>query len=579
MNLNKRYIPLILSLPFFGGCVSGNVQEQTRKSVNDATHQADLILKQADIPVGKSARRMSEEVGTPYIFDESVPLAREVQLPKALQANVKTGLMYSDKETDNWISLSTFAERITRATGILVSVSPDVYLPETDLLPKLSESTNQEDNKKPQSKIMVPANVSAQKVADDVVTDMRPGKGANGRPESVYGFYFPKTEAQLASILDNVTTKFHLHHRYDEATNTIYIYRLVSKYWQTKFSAASYKYTGGQMGNTVQSNDGKSLNSTTSNQLPIETAIKDSIELNSIVNSIKETIMSRAGKIYANQATGTISMTDTEENIRAADDLIAHEIKGLNRGVILKMKTIQVTRTDNADAGINLTAVLSKAFGNVPDMVINTTSPTSLVSSNGGSISLGIFSGTAANSQAVINALKEVGDVYVSTEVPFLSKNRKGIYFDQRTITSYVPNTTPAAATTGGTGGNIGLNTSQIQTGLKLSMMPTLGEDDSASISFNLDETTTPTLVPFSTGSGATLQSVEKPNYTGHQNIQDITLKSGQSALLLGFDQVNESVTNRTLGENVPTIFGGSVSKAKSRTLTLIQLTLQIVDN
>jgi len=415
---------------------------------------------------------------------------------------------------------------------------------------------------------------------DDVVTDQRPGRGANGRPETVYGFYFPRVEAPLGRVLDSVTTKFHIHHHYDESTNTINLYRLVTRHFQTKLAAGAYSFASAQIGDTVKSTDNNSLanGSTSQNKSPIGTEIKEAVELTSIKKAIEETIMTRSGKIFANPSTGTISMIDTEEAVNAADLLIQSELKATSRTVVLKVKTIQVNLSDNLESGVDVTAVLAKAFRNLPDMTLNSTAPTSVVSTNAGTLSLGIFSGTAANSKAVINALKEVGDVASSTEMPFFTKNRKAVYYNVREITTYVPSTTPAAATTGGTGGNIGLNTAQIQTGLKLVMFPALGTDDTASVSFTMDETTTPILTPFSSGTGATFQQVEKPNYTGHGNVQDVTLRSGQAMILVGFEKIAENLNKRSLGENVPVIAGGSISKTHSHVLTLVQLSMQIVD-
>lgn len=575
--MKKKLLTLVITTVVLQGCVSQNVTKQVKNNVDVADTKIKYEMRNATSAFDPEIDRLQSEVNAPYLFAKAIPVAREVVLPKALQKNVKTSLLFSDKETEGWISLATFAERIQRATGIYVTIAPDVYMTEDELLPRSSS----QNDAKPAGLLIVPpiSTGNPTKAPDETLIEQRTGKGTNGRTESPTAFYFPKTEGQLATILDTVTNKLRIHHKYDEATNTIHLYRLVSKYWQTKFASTSYSFNNSAQSQTVQTTDAKAL--TGNNQggkSAIETALKDNVELFSVRDAIKETILTKAGKIFANTSTGTISMTDTEEAVNAADVLIQHELKNLNRGVMLRVRSIQVTRTDNDSAGIDLQAIINKALSNTPNFNVTTTSPGSLVGSNAGSISFGIFSGSASESQAILSALKEIGDVQVSSEIPYITKNRKGIKHEMFDITTYVPNTTPAAATTGGTGGNIGLNTAQIQTGLKLIMLPTLGADDSGTISFSMEESSKPNLERFSVGVGQTAQAVEKPNYTLRSNSQDIPIKSGQSILLVGFERVSEEYNKRSLTDGMPVFAGGSVKVARSRVLTLIQLSMQVIE-
>ncbi|WP_395009124.1 hypothetical protein [Undibacterium sp.] len=575
--MKRSILSIVIGSMFLQACVSTDTQDSVKNHVNFADSKVRVEMKKAAPAFDPELTRKETEVNTPFLFAKAVPIAKEVNLPKALQKPVKTTLLFSDKESENWISLSMFAERVTRATGIFVTISPDVYLTDAD-----SSTNNRTNDVKPNGLVIVPSisTGAPPKTNDEPVVEQRIGKGANGRAESAYAFYFPKTEGQLSTILDAITNKLRIHHKYDESTNTIHLYRLVSKNWQTKFSSTSYTFNNGQRGQTVQSTDSKTLTGNSQgSKSPIETTLKDNIELLSMRDAIIQTILTKQGKIFANPSTGTISMTDTEESIKAADHLITSEVKNLNRGVMLRVRTIQVTRKDNDAASFDIEGILNKALNSAPNLSFNTISPGSLVGTNAGSFGVGIFSGSASNSQAIVSALKEIGDVQVSSEIPYFTKNRKGIVHEVYDISSYVPNTTPAAATTGGTGGNIGLNTAQIQTGLKLIMLPTLGDDDSASVSFSMEESTKPTLEKFSVGIGATAQAVEKPNYTFQGNSQDIPIRSGQSLLLVGFERVSEQLNKRTMGENIPILAGGSVSVSRNRVLTLIQLSMQVIDS
>lgn len=570
--MKTKLISLAIVATALQGCVSSDVQKSVRGSVDSADARAKFEMRKATAAFDPEMQRRESEVNAPYLFTKTSALAREVTLPKALQKNVKTELLFTDKETDNWISLNTFGERIRRATGIFVYVAADVYS-DAETLPAKQADEKVVGLFVPPITTGMPA-----RQAEETPNEQRIGRGVAGRQETPNSFYFPRTGGQLVGILDTVSNKLHIHWRYDEATNTIHFYRFVTKYWQTKFTSTSYSFNNGQQGQTVQSTDSKSLTGGNQTKGEIETALKDNVELASMKNAIEATILTKQGKIFANPSTGTISMTDTEEAVNAADVLINHEMRNLYRSVMLRVRTIQVTRSDNDSAGIDIQAIINKALSNTPNLSFTANAPGSLTPQNAGSVGVGIFSGAGNGSQAMLTALKELGDVYVSGEYPVIASNRKGTSVDLRDITTYVPNTTAAAATTGGTGGTPGLNTAQIRTGLKLVMLPTLGSDDSATISLKMEESSTPTLEKFTTGQGATLQAVEKPKYQERLNTMDIPMKSGQTMFLVGLERVSEEFGKRTLGQDVPVIAGGSVKVNKSRTLTIIQLSMQIMD-
>ena len=558
------------------GCVSADLTDRSRTSVTAAMTKAQEHLQTVQPVQSKSAIEQSQEVNAPYIVGRSVPLSRAVTLPHALQKGVKTAIMFPER----WVSLSTAAERIMMATGIVVTIAPDVYLDNSALMRKNAKDSGAAAGAGPSAQNPLPAGTGPLPMPTPIGQPIA-GNGAGGasaqRPqESAAGFDFPRVEAPLSQILDLVATRLGILWKYDDSTGSIRLYRLVTKSWATPFSSANSAYTTILDGGTSSSSNANAV-SAKSSAAPISTKGSELNELNAIRDSV-DTVMTRSGAISANPATGTITLTDTSEAVDAADEMIRREIKILSRMVILRVQTIQVTSNDSGESGINLSAAIAKAMKNLPDLSLSLSGPASLTSASAGALGVNVLSGAASGSQVVMKALSEVGDVQTSTEIPLSTRNRHAIYYNVRNVFSYVSATTPAAATTGGTGGTPGITTAQDSVGLKLVMYPNVISKDNVMLTMALDQSILQSLNTFSSGSGANLQSVQLPNVNGEGSSQEVPIRNGETIVLTGFDRVANQYDKRTLGDKIPVIAGGSVRASQTRATTIVLVSVQIKD-
>lgn len=557
------------------GCVSPQITEVAHAQITFAEQKVRTNLKRIDPIQTKADWENAQEVAAPYIVGKSVPLARNVTLPRPLQKGVKTALMFPEQ----WVSLATVAERIMLATGIVVTISQDVYLDSSALSRKSDKATPVA----PASFAPMPSGLAPTPLPTPI------GGNGTGTPAALYpssaskpapsahGFDFPRAEAELGQILDLVATKLSINWRYDEPSNSIKFYRLVTKSWQTPFSSSNSQYTTLLDGATSASSNTNALASKTS-AAPISSVQKEMNELNSIRDSVQTSVMTKAGEISANPATGTITITDTADAIEAADALIRSEIKVLSRLVLLKVQTIKVTVNKSGESSVNLAAAISKALKNLPDLSLSLESPASLTTSNAASLGVNIFSGAAAGSSAVIRALQEIGDVQTSTEIPISTRNRHAVYYNVRNTFSYVAATTAAAATAGGTGGTPGITTAQDSVGLKLMMYPNIMSKDNVMLTMSMDQSILQSLPTFSSGSGANLQSVQLPNVDGEGSSQEVPIRNGQTVVLTGFDRTANQYDKRTLGDNIPVLLGGSLRSSQTRSTTIVLVSVAIRD-
>lgn len=387
----------------------------------------------------------------------------------------------------------------------------------------------------------------------------------------------PNMNAPLSQILDIIATKLAIHWKFEESTNSIRFYRMTTKTWDTPFRAAKASYKSSLQGETSATNNANALTNRSASNSPIEDEVRDLVELQAMRENA-ESVMTVSGSVFANPATGTITMTDTTDSIDAADAIIKSGVRSLSRMVRLRMQTIKVTSNRTGEFSLDVSAAVSRALANVPDFTLSLGSAANLASTNAGSVGLQVFSGSAAGSKAIAKALAEVGDVEISTEIPLATRNRRGVYYNVGRTFSYVSSTTPAAATTGGTGGTPGITTAQDEVGLKLFMLPEVTAKDTVMLNVTLKQSTLQSLETFSSGTGANQQSVQLPEKDSEGSQQEVPIRNGQTIVLTGFDTKTNQFDKRTLGHRIPVLAGGSMRASQVRTTTIVLVTAEVAD-
>lgn len=581
------HLTVIATAMLATGCVSTQLTDKTASAISTARASVDQDLGRArPNTVSQVTFEKSQEVDAPWIVGKSVPLARSVTLPPALQKDVKTAVMFDDP----WVSLSAAAERIMLATGLVVTISPDVYLDSKALQRKSVKDGDGGGSPGQPTFAAMPTGMPAPAVASNPMPLPLPGGSLSSQPpaisgisakgsrpaESANGFDFPRVNAPLSQILDLIATKLSIKWKYDEASNSIRFYRLLTKTWETPFMVSKSSYKSTLEGETTASTNQNTV-ATQHTTAPVGDEVKDLVELTSVRDSL-DMVMTRSGSVYANPATGSITLTDTTESIDAADEIIKNSVRALSRIVRLRVQSIKVTSNDSGETGVDLSAAISRALKNLPDFKLDTKSPGSLTSSNAGSVGLNVYSGSAAGSSAIISALQQVGDVETTNEIPISTRNRRPVYYNVRNTFSYVASTTPAAATTGGTGGTPGITTAQDSVGLKLFMLPEVSSRDNITLNMSLDQSTLKSLETFTSGSGANTQSVQLPNKDGEGSSQVVPIRNGQTIVLTGFDTKSNQYDKRTLGAHLPILAGGSLRASASRSTTIVLVTAEVAD-
>lgn len=575
----------LLTTMILSGCVSPQLLEGNQKAVDTLQASSDQMTDSlyARMRRDRAAIERAQEVDKPFLAGRAVPTSRNVTLPLALRKDVDTLIVFPDRS----MPLAVAGQRITMATGIPVKIENDVYLPPAALMPRgAAAATANSRTANGSSPSMAPTIGPAPTLGGPLPAGLASAAGGTANQavplvETALNVEFKQSEKMpLATMLDLIATRLSINWEYVPSKSVIRFYRLSTKMWQLPIRPGKSSFTT-EFRQTTQANG--TSGSAAGQAVQIDTATKaeakDLDDFENIGKSI-EPVLTVSGSMSINPSTGLLALTDTKEAVDRADEIVRKQIAIYSRMVYAKFQTVDFTITDSGQAGADWNVLLTKALQHVPGFSLTALSPTSLVGADAGSVGMSITSGGFNGTQAIINALKQYGTATTSTTVPIAMRNRHGAQYNTRRQFTYVSNTTPAASTVGGTGGTPGITTSTGTVGFKLALFPdaTSRDDVNMTIAFDKSDLDGP-IQSRTSGTGAFQQTVEVPKIAGNGiNGQEVTVRNGQTVIVTAFDQNDTSTTHRTLAEHLPLLTGGSLAATRSRTFTLVLLTVMVQD-
>ena len=172
----------------------------------------------------------------------------------------------------------------------------------------------------------------------------------------------------------------------------------------------------------------------------------------------------------------------------------------------------------------------------------------------------GSTSGTSARfggSSVVLNLLNQVGDSAQYRPVSLIALNRQWARKTALKTDGYVSETTPALASSAGSG-SPGLKTGSVTTGDKFLVQPAILDNGNILLKFGVSLTELLGLFDVTAGSGATLQKVQTPVTSGTDDQGTVRLKPGEAMVVTGLSRRLSTNDRRTLAEGVSEAFGGS---------------------
>lgn len=521
----------------------------------DAKHAlmaAQLIERNAEIAAVPEDRALISRAKGAWLGVKVKPLAQDVNLPSIFRTTVT--MNYPGR-----YDLRAIAEKITKTTGIPVSLKPDVFMPLSAL-------------------------VSAGQGASTSGAGAITGPGVAGLRDDTDVMELNFVDVPLKDVINQVNSRMGVNATYSENEGLTFS-RFVTRTMTVKANPGNSTLTaslgkggsssgngaGGANGGTAFNSDGKvSMESNFSVWTAIEGALN--------------TIKSPPGKFIINQATGSVTMTDTKEVVDIAQRYIDGENAVMTRQVAVRVELLSVTSNDSRELGVNWNGVYTKLSGLIPQWNVNLVAPASINSSAGGGLGMTIlappkdgstlsqFNGT----QAMINALQGFARVTNRQSFAAMTLNRQPAPIAKTVQTTYLARTTPGGNAGTGSSTLPGLEPGQVTTGFMSNILPTVLDNDTVMLQFSIDSSELNKIDSQSTGANETLQRIQTPEVGAVQTVQKVALRSGGTLVLTGFDREVLQYDQRGITKQIG--LGGSFNGSKVRETYVILVTPIIVD-
>lgn len=520
---------LVLSA-VLSGCGVFAQRDATDQAVSAAEKDAEARAQAfASQVADRDARRARQIVGKPWVAGASRPLSRDVSanLPAALRESVSTTMHFADMPSD----LRGVASRITTATGIPVSISPDALLPQAMFGAKLGG--NQE----------APA-----------------ANAGHDRIEMLAG------TQPLATTLDQITRSLGVYWRYDADAEAIRIYRTDTRV----FTVAAPSVVP-----TVEARLGRTTSGESTFQNTSNAGFKRAGETNTTtLDAVKAKVaafMTRSGVIAGSEAgTNTIVVTDTKDVLDRIGRFIDDENRSLSRVILFRIDELVISTTQSGEAGIDWSAIYRAAGSSFGFL-----GPSAGASSMAGALSATVGRGPWSGTEAVINMLASDGRLLSRNTRQLIAMNRQPQTFADSRRFEY-PNkvTTSALGTSTGAGTGqafpqLSIEQKQETVGVFLTLQADAQSNGNILLSFALDNTTAQPLTQQTFGQGASQIYVQQATIDGKGIVQQLVVRAGVPTLLTSYQSSSQQYDQRRVGQDAPLAAGGATNTSSSKQMTV----------
>lgn len=558
---NLKFIWFATTLALLGGCT--NIAESGRTvdaafNANKSRTDAGINRINAEI---ETPKKSIERVKGAWLGSKATAIQSTRALPSSMDDFVYT---YTDK-----VNLSTVASRITLLTGIPVRIQPDVFIRTEQLLP---------------------ANATVQQPGSDPLGRPIPSSGMpQGNAYSPTSGDFDNQIAlpfrgRLSQFLDLISAKAGVSWEYRDGA--IFIFRLVSKTYTFKVlpGSSDIQSTVGKTGSTnagsqtAGSSSGATINSTTAsfNGTSQSSSTVKLSAWESIIAQI-QTMLSRVGKVAANQSTGSITITDAKDIVEKAGVLIESENHKATRQVNVRIELLSISTTDSNEFGVDWNLVNTRLTNLSPNWRLTANSAVSTVSSVAGGVGFQVLTGNPNSpnsmngSLALFKALREIGRTSLVTRTSRTTTNNQPTSLAITDQEGYLAYTTPATGVVGGSGGIPGLNPGVVTTGYILNLVPSILENDRILLQYSLDISDLKGIDKQSSGD----YFIQTPKTSGYASYDRISLRAGETAVVTAYERTIQGSNKRGV---TPDAGLGSFATNGSYQAILLLLTPVIIE-
>ncbi len=449
------------------------------------------------------------------------------------------------------VSLAEISAFITRTCKLPVVVTPDA---------QAAMTTGQGKTEKIQGS--VPAPDASGMVPLNAIGGGAPViRDAGSMGNTLRGVYW---QGSLSGLLDNVTTRLGLSWRYEQGR--ISIFYVNTKTFPVMFMDSKTAFSSKVVSGTTTSSGTSGGSSGGGMSGDVNTSQTTTMEMtsglyNDLQNTIKAMLTPGVGRLFL--AAGMLTVTDTPRVLDAVGHYIDDRNMELNRQVVLNVKVFSVEKRRQDQLGIDWNAVFTS--GSVGGSLTSAFTDASTSAMTGG---LSILDGKFANSKAFVNALAEQANVSLVTQQASTTTNMSAVPVQVGTQQDYASQVNTDSTANVGTSTSITKST--ITTGFNMTMLPyIMPNSPKIELQFSINMSDDPTSRTFTSGES----SIELMKTRLKTFNQRVILSSGQTLVLSGFQQVNNTSGKQGVGSASFFGLGGGANGQKDDTMLVILIT------
>lgn len=460
-------------------------------------------------------------------------------------------------------SLAEFAERISRLTHIPTRVSPNA-------------TGEAQMNSRGGAAAMVPVLGSVPPLP--TLPGLDSSRGNSLAADAITGVATPThisyRHGDLRGLLDAAAARFGV--SWKLANGTILFYFTDTRTFQVSAipgdASVNANVMSGATSDNATGSGGSSANGTgsSSNQPSVSATNTANTVVNSqlsVFNSLSASIkamLSRYGSVVSSPATGSITVTDTPDVLDQVGKFMEAQNRSLSKQVLINVTVLAVDLSDDDSYGINWRAVyqaLGTSFSLANAFSTTATNPVSFTAQ------VITPNSRASGTQAMISALSQQGKVRRKTSASITTLNDQPVPVQVATQQGYL-----AAVSTTNTvnvGSQTALTPGTVTTGFNMTLLPHVLDNGTVLLQFYTNISSLLSLQTVQSGG----QQIQTPEIDTRNFLQRVSMKSGQTLVLSGYEATNDNLTKSGVGTPRNYALGGGYQGTRDRQEIVILIT------
>lgn len=447
-------------------------------------------------------------------------------------------------------SISEFAERMAVLAGVPTRVTPDA----------LQAARGSSDAPR-QS-----APVRAAMAAPSSLQVPLPAAPAAASP--AVGTYLVYRDGDLKGLLDMAAARFGISWKYVDGA--IEFHHLDTRAFQISAVPGESALTANVGGSSSAGGDnaaGAGSGGGTSGNTQ-SAAVRSQLSVFASLEKSVGAMLSSHGNVVSSAATGTLTVTDTPAILARVEKFIERENRTLARQVLINVTVLSVSLGDEDNLGLNWDLVLSelsRRYG---------IKSTFGADQRGASFSANVLNTSDskfAGSAVIVQALSTQGKVRKETSASVAALNHQPVPVQVARQTAYLKSSQTTISAN--VGSSTSLTPGVVTSGFTMTVLPSVLDNGTVILQFSTDISTLRRINTVGSNGANGGSQIQTPEIDTRNFLQRVAMKSGQTLIVSGFEQMESGVERQGIGTPHNFALGGSLAARTNKEIIVILVT------